>query len=79
MRVEHNGAYAMVASQGGAPNHPSWYHNLKAYPDQLTVQDGPEPFDAVAREWRVRSVRSGGTGPSRPTRRMRSTSSGPSG
>jgi len=50
MRVEHDGAYAMVASQGGAPNHPSWYHNLKAYPDQLTVQDGPEPFDAVARE-----------------------------
>ena len=50
MRVEHDGAYAMVASQGGAPKHPSWYHNLKAYPDQLTVQDGPEPFDAVARE-----------------------------
>ena len=50
MRVEHEGAYAMVASQGGAPAHPSWYHNLKAYPDQLTVQDGPEPFDAVARE-----------------------------
>ncbi|HZA03546.1 MAG TPA: nitroreductase family deazaflavin-dependent oxidoreductase [Propionibacteriaceae bacterium] len=50
MRVEHDGAYAMVASQGGAPTHPSWYHNLKAYPDQLMVQDGPEPFDAVARE-----------------------------
>ena len=50
MRVEHNGAYAMVASQGGAPTHPSWYHNLKAHPDQLMVQDGPEPFDAVARE-----------------------------
>ena len=50
MRVEHDGAYAMVASQGGAPTHPAWYHNLKAYPDQLMVQDGPEPFDAVARE-----------------------------
>jgi F420H(2)-dependent quinone reductase len=50
MRVEHDGAYAMVASQGGAPTHPAWYHNLKAYPDQLVVQDGPEPFDAVARE-----------------------------
>ncbi len=50
MRVEHDGAYAMVASQGGAPEHPSWYHNLKAHPDQLMVQDGPEPFDAVARE-----------------------------
>src|SRR4029453_11444098 len=50
MRVEHEGAYAMVASQGGAPEHPSWYHNLKAHPDQVTVQDGPEPWDGVARE-----------------------------
>jgi F420H(2)-dependent quinone reductase len=50
MRVEHEGSYAMVASQGGAPNHPSWYFNLKADPTALTVQDGPEPVDAVARE-----------------------------
>ena len=50
MRVEHNGAYAMVASDGGAKDHPGWYYNVKAHPDQLTVQDGPEPFDAVARE-----------------------------
>ena len=50
MRVEHGGAYAMVASKGGAPEHPAWYHNLTTYPDQLEVQDGPEPFDAVARE-----------------------------
>ena len=50
MRVEHDGAYAMVASQGGAPTHPVWYHNLKADPDALMVQDGPEPFDATARE-----------------------------
>ena len=50
MRVEHDGAYAMVASKGGAPEHPTWYHNLKAHPDQVTVQDGPEPWDGVARE-----------------------------
>ena len=50
MRVAHDGAYAMVASQGGAPNHPGWYYNVKAHPDELMVQDGPEPFDAVARE-----------------------------
>jgi deazaflavin-dependent oxidoreductase (nitroreductase family) len=50
MRVEHDGAYAMVASEGGAPKHPVWYHNLKADPEALTVQDGPEPFDARARE-----------------------------
>ena len=50
MRVEHDGAYAMVGSQGGAPRHPGWYYNVTAHPDQLMVQDGPEPFDAVARE-----------------------------
>ncbi len=50
MRVEHGGEYALVASQGGAPTHPVWYHNLKAAPDQVTIQDGPEPFDAVVRE-----------------------------
>jgi deazaflavin-dependent oxidoreductase (nitroreductase family) len=50
MRVEHDGKYAMVASKGGAPQHPVWYYNLKADPDALMVQDGPEPFDATARE-----------------------------
>ena len=50
MRVEHDGAYAMVASQGGAPTHPTWYFNLKAHPDQVTVQDGETVFDGVARE-----------------------------
>ena len=50
MRVEHDGAYVMVASQGGSPKHPVWYHNLKADPEALVVQDGPEPFDARARE-----------------------------
>ena len=50
MRVEHDGAYAMVASQGGAPKHPVWYRNLKADPDALTVQDGAMTFDAHARE-----------------------------
>src|ERR687886_2158074 len=50
MRVEHDGVYAMVASKGGAPEHPTWYHNLKAHPDQVTVQDGAEVMDGVARE-----------------------------
>jgi deazaflavin-dependent oxidoreductase (nitroreductase family) len=50
MRVEHNGAYAMVASQGGAPTHPVWYHNLKADPDALIVQDGANVMEATARE-----------------------------
>jgi deazaflavin-dependent oxidoreductase (nitroreductase family) len=50
MRVEHDGQYALVASMGGAPKHPVWYHNLKADPDAVTIQDGPEPFDATVRE-----------------------------
>jgi deazaflavin-dependent oxidoreductase (nitroreductase family) len=50
MRVEHEGAYAMVGSQGGAPRDPAWVANLRRHPDQVTVQDGPEPWDGVARE-----------------------------
>ncbi len=50
MRVEHDGVYAMVGSQGGAPKDPAWVSNLRAAPDQVTVQDGPEPWDGVARE-----------------------------
>jgi deazaflavin-dependent oxidoreductase (nitroreductase family) len=50
MRVEHDGAYALVASQGGAPTHPVWYHNLVADPTAVTVQDGPEPVDMEVHE-----------------------------
>lgn len=50
MRVEHDGEYGLVASKGGAPDHPVWYHNLKADPEAVVIQDGPEPFDARVRE-----------------------------
>jgi F420H(2)-dependent quinone reductase len=50
MRVEHNGEYALVASQGGAPRHPVWYWNLEADPTAVMIQDGAEPFDAEVRE-----------------------------
>jgi F420H(2)-dependent quinone reductase len=49
MRVEHDGDYAVVASQGGAPKHPVWYHNLKANP-HVELQDGPTTRDYLARE-----------------------------
>lgn len=49
MRVEHDGAYALVASYGGSPSHPGWYHNLVADPD-VEIQDGPEPHDYRVRE-----------------------------
>ncbi|MBC2868448.1 nitroreductase family deazaflavin-dependent oxidoreductase [Streptomyces mexicanus] len=49
MRVEHDGRYAVVASQGGAPKHPFWYFNLKADP-HVELQDGPVKQDMTARE-----------------------------
>ncbi len=50
MRVEHDGEYALVASKGGSPEHPEWYHNLQADPTAVMIQDGPEPWDAQVRE-----------------------------
>jgi F420H(2)-dependent quinone reductase len=50
MRVEHDGEYALVASMGGAPKHPVWYFNLVGNPDEVTLQDGPEPFPVRVRE-----------------------------
>jgi len=49
MRVEHDGVYAAVASQGGAPKHPVWYFNLRAHP-RIELQDGPVKKSFVARE-----------------------------
>lgn len=49
MRVEHDGTYAVVASLGGAPNHPVWYYNVVANPD-VELQDGPVRQDMTARE-----------------------------
>jgi deazaflavin-dependent oxidoreductase (nitroreductase family) len=63
MRVEHEGRYALVASQGGAPKHPTWYFNLVAHP-HIELQDGPAPRDMTVRliegaekaEWWERAV-----------------------
>ncbi|MGQ0463819.1 MAG: nitroreductase family deazaflavin-dependent oxidoreductase [Sporichthyaceae bacterium] len=49
MRVEHDGSYAMVASKGGAPEHPAWYGNVTANPT-VTVQDGTAVGEYRARE-----------------------------
>jgi deazaflavin-dependent oxidoreductase (nitroreductase family) len=49
MRVEHDGLYAVVASRGGAPTHPLWYHNLLADP-HVELQDGTTKQDMIARE-----------------------------
>lgn len=49
MRVEHDGVYAAVASQGGAPEHPKWYGNVKANPE-LDLMDGTVTTTRRARE-----------------------------
>jgi F420H(2)-dependent quinone reductase len=66
MRVEHDGQYLLVASQGGAPRHPVWYYNLIADPDNVELQDGPDRFPVRVRqldgderaEWWKRAVAS---------------------
>ena len=40
MRVQHDGEYALVASKGGAPDHPLWYYNLLANPHAELVVGG---------------------------------------
>lgn len=50
MRVEHDGVYAVVASKGGAPEQPAWFHNLVANP-HVELQDG-----AVKRDYRARQA-----------------------
>jgi deazaflavin-dependent oxidoreductase (nitroreductase family) len=49
MRVEHGGDYAVVASLGGAPKHPVWYHNIVAHP-RVELQDGTATKEYDARE-----------------------------
>ena len=49
MRVEHDGVYAVVASLGGAPRNPAWYHNLRKNP-HVELQDGATKRDYLARE-----------------------------
>lgn len=49
MRVEHAGSYAVIASRGGAPEHPAWYWNIKKNA-HVELQDGAEVNDYFARE-----------------------------
>jgi deazaflavin-dependent oxidoreductase (nitroreductase family) len=44
-----DGRYVIIASKGGAPEHPAWYHNLLANPD-AAIEVGSERFDVRASE-----------------------------
>jgi F420H(2)-dependent quinone reductase len=48
MYHEDGDAVAVVASKGGQPTHPAWFHNLKANPD-TTIQIGSEVREVRAR------------------------------
>jgi len=37
----------IIASMGGAPNNPNWYHNLKANPD-IVIEVGTERYEGTA-------------------------------
>lgn len=41
--------YVIIASMGGAPNHPNWYHNLVANPE-VTLEVGTDKFTATAHQ-----------------------------
>lgn len=49
MRVADGDNYVLIASRGGAPKHPLWYHNLKANPD-VEIRDKTEVFQMRVRE-----------------------------
>ena len=49
MRVADGNNYILVASQGGAPEHPQWYHNLKADPN-VEIRDKDEVYSMRVRE-----------------------------
>jgi deazaflavin-dependent oxidoreductase (nitroreductase family) len=47
--LDDDGRYVVIASNGGAPNHPGWYHNLKARP-ATTIEVGAGTVEVVASE-----------------------------
>ena len=49
MRAVDGNNYILVASQGGAPKHPLWYHNLKAEPN-VEIRDEAEVYSMRVRE-----------------------------
>lgn len=49
MRVADGENYILVASMGGAPQHPSWYHNLKADPN-VEIRDATNVYAMRVRE-----------------------------
>ena len=49
MKVADRDSYVLVASKGGAPQHPAWFHNLKADPN-VQIQDETDVYTMRVRE-----------------------------
>ena len=49
MRVADGANYVLVASKGGAVEHPLWYHNLKAEPN-VEIRDAANVYSMRVRE-----------------------------
>ena len=47
--LSDSGRYVLIASKGGAPTHPAWYHNLKASP-QAKIEVGADTIEVVTSE-----------------------------
>ena len=45
--VDDQGRVFVIASKAGAPQHPAWFHNLRANPS-VTVELGDQSFPAQA-------------------------------
>ena len=49
MKAMDGDSYILVASMGGAPKHPDWYHNLKKQPN-VEIRDKSEVHSMRVRE-----------------------------
>ncbi len=49
IRIEHQGEYAVLASDGGSVTPPNWYYNVRKHP-HVELQDGGAKKDYLARE-----------------------------
>lgn len=49
MRVVDGKSYILIASQGGMPDHPQWYHNLMAEPN-VEIRDKGDVYCMRVRE-----------------------------
>jgi F420H(2)-dependent quinone reductase len=48
MKVERDGRYVAIASKGGSPENPEWYHNFVTHPE-VELQDGAKKHTYTAR------------------------------